>query len=273
MRRSVWFETEGRAMRKAPTKSVMVIRTCDIEGIPKVRAMAQWIPYRGRCWWTGKALAARGGVQPNRTTGRFIRRLPNGWELQVLSRNLQPRRLDTALGIENKRYRMPDADQWSSYYKEAPDGRRRITSAALMALGIKYPDRVLDADLWGKPAKVVLLDVPHKVAGRVDSDPPQYLLKRLRLHDLPGWPPRLASVANVKALPTLMDCTLREASFHTGNGPGQESVELVLGFERKKIRAWLTGCPIPLMKHVAATLSQPALIGRQFSELQDVHLI
>jgi hypothetical protein len=175
-------------MRKAPTKSVMVIRTCDIEGIPKVRAMAQWIPYRGRCWWTGKALAARGGVQPNRTTGRFIRRLPNGWELQVLSRNLQPRRLDTALGIENKRYRMPDADQWSSYYKEAPDGRRRITSAALMALGIKYPDRVLDADLWGKPAKVVLLDVPHKVAGRVDSDPPQYLLKRLRLHDLPGCP-------------------------------------------------------------------------------------
>jgi hypothetical protein len=139
---------------------------------------------------------------------------------------------------------------------------------------MEHPDRVFDIDLWGRPAKVLLLDRPLKLGDRVSGPGGvEFDLRPIRLHELPGWPPRMASSANVGSIPALMDCALRSATYLPGDGPGQASIELVLEHDRRTYRAWHVGCPIELMKCVEATLDQEGCIGRKLSDLQDIRLI
>ena len=166
------------------------------------------------------------------------------------------------------------ASPWSGYYHPQPGGRFRIATPALRTIGAEHPDRVLDTQLWGKPAKVLLLDKPLQLGDRIsDSRADEYLLRRIRLHDLPGWPPKMASAADVQSLPALMDCKLRDATFSAGDGPGQEAIELVLEHQGKTYRAWLTGCPVTLLRCVEATLSQEGALGRKMADVQDIRLI
>ena len=173
-----------------------------------------------------------------------------------------------------KRVLARNVSPWAAMVQAQPDGRFRITSTALITIGMEHPHRVLDTDLWGRPAKVLLLDQPLKLgdkfsgAGGVEFD-----LRRIRLHELPGWPPRMASAANVRTIPALMDCTLRSTTYLPGNGHGQESIELVVEHAKKTYRAWHVGCPAALLKSVEATLNQDGCVGRMLSDLQDIRLI
>ena len=166
------------------------------------------------------------------------------------------------------------ASPWAALYRAQPNGRFRITSTALITVGMEHPDRVLDTDLWGRPAKVLFLDQPLKLGDKVSvPGGVEFNLRPIRLHELPGWPPRMASAANVSSIPALMDCTLRSTTFLPGNGPGQASIELVLEHARSTFRAWHVGCPTSLMMCVEATLNQPGCIGKKLSDLQDIRLI
>ena len=181
--------------------------------------------------------------------------------------------LSSPVDIHNK-VPVRNASPWASLYRPQAGGRFRITSTALLTIGMEHPDRVLDIALWGRPAKVLLLDQPLKLgdkfsgAGGVEFD-----LRRIRLHELPGWPPRMASVADVESIPALMDCVLRSTTYLPGNSPGQASIELVLEYARKTCRAWHVGCPIELMMCVEATLNQEGCVGKKLSDLQDIRLI
>jgi len=163
---------------------------------------------------------------------------------------------------------------WSAIYQAQANGRFKISRAGLIEFEKKHPDRILDTSLWGRPAKVLLFDVPLKLGGRIrDSKLPELELRPIRLHELPGWPPKMASAANSRTLPALMDCRLRDASFSAGPRPGQEALELRLVHNGKNYTAWQTGCPLPLLKCAEATLNQGGVVGRDLSDIQDVNLV
>jgi len=169
---------------------------------------------------------------------------------------------------------MTKASPWTAIYQSLPEGRFRITSPDLMAVGLEYGDRILDTDLWGKPARILLLDRPLKLGERIQSSRfDGHYLRSVRLHELPGWPPKMASSANGRALPALMDCALRDATFSSGNGHGQEALELRLDHEGKIYRAWQVGCPLELLKCAEATLNQAGVFGRKLADIQDIRLI
>ena len=166
------------------------------------------------------------------------------------------------------------ASPWTSLYRAQAGGRFRITSTNLIAIGMEHPDRVLDSYLWGRPAKVLLLDQPLKLGDKFSgTGGVEFDLRPIRLHELPGWPPRMVSAAGTDSVPALMDCALRSTTYRPGNGPGQESIELVLEHSRQIYRAWHVGCSIVLLRCVETTLNQESCIGRTLSDLQDIRLI
>ena len=121
---------------------------------------------------------------------------------------------------------------------------------------------------------MLLLDVPLKLGDKFSTaSGVEFDLRRIRLHEIPGWPPRMASAVAVKTIPSLMECSVKATSFLQGHGPGQASVELVLEESRRTYRAWLVGCPTALLKCVEATLNQEGCIGKKMSDVQDVRLI
>lgn len=169
---------------------------------------------------------------------------------------------------------MTNASSWAGFYQTHPEGRCGITSPALKTFGIEHPDRILDTELWGRPARVLLLDKPLKLGEKLrNSDTDEFRLRRIRLHELPGWPPKMASSAKARSLPALMDCRLADATFSKSAGPGQEAVELLLEHIGRNYRAWHVGCPVPLLKCVEATLIQEEVVGRKMVDIQDVTLI
>jgi hypothetical protein len=168
---------------------------------------------------------------------------------------------------------VPSAPAWTSLYRAQPGGRFRITSTNLIAIGMEHPDRVLDADLWGRPAKILLLDQPLKLGDKVSGPGGvEFTMRPIRLNELPGWPPKMAPSAD-ESTPVLMDCVLHATRYRPGNGPGQESVELVLEHAGRAHRAWLTGCPTELLLCVEATLNQEDCAGRKLADLQDIRLV
>jgi hypothetical protein len=163
---------------------------------------------------------------------------------------------------------------WSALYQALPNGRFKISRSGLVEFEEKHADRILDTYLWGKQSRVLLFDQPLKLGGRVlDSKTVEFSLRPVRLNELPGWPPKMASTANVRALPALMECRLRGAEFSHGTGPGQEALELRLEHAGKKFRAWQVACPLPLLKCAEATLNQGSVVGRTLEEIQDANLI
>jgi hypothetical protein len=161
-----------------------------------------------------------------------------------------------------------------SRYRVDAQGRFLIASPELMAFGAAHPDRILDTELWGRPARVLMLDIPLQLGERIQGpERAEFRLRRIRLHEVPGWPPRMTSSAHVKSLPSLMECTLRAASFSSAGGAGQEAVEFVVEHGRKTHRAWLVGCPVPLLLSVEATVEREGLAGRKLEDVQDWRLV
>ena len=83
----------------------------------------------------------------------------------------------------------------------------------------------------------------------------------------------MASSANVRSIPALMDCSLREATLSQANGQGQEALERRLYHGGKTYRAWQVGCPLSLLKCAEATLDQEGVLGQKLVDLQDIRPI
>lgn len=162
----------------------------------------------------------------------------------------------------------------SAVYRPYQNGRFKIARSDMVGFEAEHPDRVLDTHLWGRLAMVLLLDQPLKVGARIqDSDVVEISLRRIRLHELPGWPPKMVSWANARGVPALMECRLREAVLARGHGPGQDALELRLSHGGRTYTARLVGCPGPLLRCAEATLNQEGVAGRELAQIQDVNLI
>jgi hypothetical protein len=166
------------------------------------------------------------------------------------------------------------ASQWQRFYDALPDGRFRITTPALMALEARHPDRVVITLINRNPAKVLLLDVPLQLKEKAyESDINEYFLRRIHLRDLPGWPPIIAPIGTRKRIPGVAECRFRSARFKRGNGAGQEGVEFDFEYDGEHHKAWMTGCPLPLLHCVEATLDQKSVVGKKLSDLQEMRLL
>lgn len=166
---------------------------------------------------------------------------------------------------------MAESD-WSSYYQSHPDGRCLITGAALVAFGLKHRDRLVETSLWGLPSTILLLDRPMKLGEKVaDSEVTEYTLRRIRLIELPGWPPRVA--AGATGTPPFLECRLKSVALVPGSTRSQDGLLLTLEFEGAAHNAWLVGCPTPLLEAVKATLNQKGCAGLRMYDLQDMRLV
>ena len=163
----------------------------------------------------------------------------------------------------------PDRDL-KSRYETLPQGRFKIDASNLRELERSHPDRVLEVRLKGQLQKIVLLDRPFQVGAR-DQD--SYVLNRVRLAELPGWPPTLPPMAEKPPFESLGECRFISMSFRKGSAAGQEGIEFEVGFKGKVYKAWLVGCPVPLLRCVEATLDQEGTFGKRLDDLQELRLI
>ena len=154
------------------------------------------------------------------------------------------------------------------------DVRFRITTAALLALFQLHPDRVLTIDSGGRPVKVLLLDKPLRVDGKdPESVMNEFFLSRIRLNELPGWPPQLASTTQANLIPPLLDCTLLRASCLAGAGSDPGGLLYSLEHRGMRLQAWQGECPPELLRCAEATLNQPDIRGMKLQDVQFVRLI
>ena len=167
---------------------------------------------------------------------------------------------------------MSGPSPWLSYYESLPDGRFSITSPALIALEMGHGHRIVDLDFRGSPSKVLLLDKPLRLGTRIPgSDINEFYLQRIRLREVPGWPPTVVLREDRAEAPPLIDFKLKSARV-TESG-GSSSIELLLDFQGETYRARIDQCPVPLLKCVFSTLTQSGVTGKRLADLQDMRLI
>jgi hypothetical protein len=163
---------------------------------------------------------------------------------------------------------------WQRFYEVLPDGRFRISTEALNNLETEHPDRILVTLLRKNPAKVLLLDKPLQLKEKAyGSSANAFYLRRIPLRDLPGWPPILAPGGLQKEIPPAIDCRLKGVRFIRGQGAGQEGMEFTLEYRGETFRAWMVGCPLPLLKSVQKTLVQEGTAGKNLLDLQELRLV
>lgn len=167
---------------------------------------------------------------------------------------------------------MSKESTWRRHYHVHRDGRAFITGAQLRAIEATAPVRILDLDLRGAPERVLLLDKPFRLGDKVDGTDGAFHLLRVRLRDLPGWPPRLAAPGGAKP-PPLAECRLVAARVKGTYLAGQGGLECELAHEGKVFTAWLVGCPLPLMMCTLKTFNEPGVFGSLVGDLQDVRLV
>jgi hypothetical protein len=161
---------------------------------------------------------------------------------------------------------------WLSYYESLPDGRFSITSPALIALEMGHGHRIFHLDLRGLPSKVLLLDKPLRLGTKIPgSEISEFYLQRIRLRDVPGWPPDVVPREGRAETPPLIDFKLK--SVRLTEGPAEGTIEMVLDYLGEAYRARLSGCPLNILKCVMSTLSQAGVTGQRLADLQDMRLI
>jgi hypothetical protein len=160
---------------------------------------------------------------------------------------------------------------WRRLYQTLPDGRAAISGTQLKGIETADPGRILDTDLRGRSARVLLLDRPYRLGGKLETDG-AFVLERLCLRDLPGWPPRLAAPGGDTA-PMLVECRLIAARFKRANASGQEGLEFELSHQGMIFTAWLVGCPLPLLYCALKTLNDPGVFGNRMGDVQDIRLV
>jgi hypothetical protein len=169
---------------------------------------------------------------------------------------------------------MSDTKQWRRFYEVLPDGRYRITNAALIVFETNHNHRLIVAPLNGKEEKILLLDRPLKLGTPVfGSDITECFLQRIRVRDLPGWPPELPPGAEQPEIPALTECRLAAARLRRGKGVGQAGIEYEIDCQGTIYKAWQVGCPVPLLECLEATLQQEGTIGSRLGVLEETLLI
>jgi hypothetical protein len=163
---------------------------------------------------------------------------------------------------------------WQTFYQALPDGRSRIENAKLTSLHETEGGRILETTLKDKPAKILLLDKPFQLGGRIKSvGAAAFYLLRVHLRDLPGWPPAAACGEGQPTFPGALRCGLKSAIYKADGPDGTECVAYELECGGQVFRAWQAGCAGPLLQCVEATLAQDGLVGKKLADLQDMRLI
>src|SRR5688572_29363506 len=99
---------------------------------------------------------------------------------------------------------MSSPSPWESLYRVLPDGRAVISHADLRALETQYWGRIVETELAGRSARVYLLDAPRQIDERgLEASSELLHLTRIRIRELPCWPPRPAMSPE---LPELLEC-------------------------------------------------------------------
>jgi hypothetical protein len=169
---------------------------------------------------------------------------------------------------------MKEATPWKGFYSAVADGRFRITTAALLALFQLHPDRIVEIVHGGRPTKVLLLDKPLRLAEKdPESEMNDFFLVRLRLNELPGWPPQLASTTHAHLIPPLLECKLLRASCLAGAGSDPGGLLYSLEHRGMRMQAWQGECPPELLRCAEATLNQPDIRGMKLQDVQHVRII
>jgi hypothetical protein len=169
---------------------------------------------------------------------------------------------------------MSNSSRWRGLYTSTPNGRCRMTHPALLVFESKYAHRVVQAHLRGWGEKIVLLDRPFLVGPKIHGaeNVDEHDLRRIRLGDLPGWPPRLPPRTPPPAF-SLLECRLGGVEFKRRRSAALPRVELDLGHRERRLKALIIGPPILLLKCVEATLLQEGAAGKKLSDLQELRLL
>lgn len=169
---------------------------------------------------------------------------------------------------------MVDAEQWRRFYETLPDGRYRITHPALIVFETNHNHRLFVAPLNGRPEKILLLDRPLKLGTPIlGSDISEFFLQRIRVRELPGWPPALPPEAEKPVIPVWTECKLSAARLRRGKGVGQAGIEYEFDYQGTGYKALQVGCPVPLLECLETTLQQEGTIGSKLGVLQETPLI
>lgn len=154
---------------------------------------------------------------------------------------------------------------WKSLYSLLPEGLFALTAKVLENL---RPDRIIETVLGGQPAKALLLDKPFKLGTAFhEGSVVMHYLTRIRIRDMVGWPPRIASEGDQPWFPGALACCLRSVA---NKG---DHLEFELECRQGVFKAWQRGCPPPLLRCAEATLKQEGVLGRKLSEIQEMRLI
>ena len=163
---------------------------------------------------------------------------------------------------------MPAQPPWSSFYSSAPDGFR-ITNPALIALEMRHPRRVVTVTLNGRREKILVLDKLLYVGPRTaEADLVEFHLLRVRLRDLPGWPPTLPRRTDRPPDFNLMDARLEKVRYVPGP---RRRLELLVTFRNASYRVDLVGLPSSLLRCVAVTVKDA--IGKKLVDIREMRLI
>jgi hypothetical protein len=169
---------------------------------------------------------------------------------------------------------MSEVRPWHTYYQALPDGRFLITRAALTAVSIMDESRVLDTTLSGRSARVLLLDRPFQLGLKAENvEVDSFYLGRIRLRELPGWPPRILPASEVRKLPPLIDLKLKASRFKRAGSDGQEGIEFDLDHAGGVYKAWQIGGPLQLLRCELATLAQKGVAGSKLIDIQEMRLV
>jgi hypothetical protein len=157
-----------------------------------------------------------------------------------------------------------------SFYEALPEGRFRISPSQLEELERLHPERSLEMRLKSERQKVLLLDRPFQVGAREGIC---FTLHRVRLGELPGWPPTMPPAAEKPPFESVTECRFISLAFRKGTSSGQEGLEFEVGYKGKVYKAWLVGCPVSLLRCVEATLDQEGTFGKRLEDLKELRLV
>jgi hypothetical protein len=158
-----------------------------------------------------------------------------------------------------------------SDYRVLPDGRFTIQAAQLRLIQGGDASRILDTNLHGRSARILLLDRPFQLGSKVDGAD-EFYLDRVRLRELPGWPPKLAAPPG-DSHPSLWECRLIAARFKRANATEPEGVEFELAHQGVVYRGLLVGAPLALLSCALKTLNEPGVFGNRMIDVQEMRLV